>query len=166
MSVAESATLEDNFLLLHVNYSRRIFFLIISIIFDGNCKRLLWRSLGSFRINEKCAVDIELILIITLLQWPVNGAVSIYFFFYYIHFIPCWMDLNLIVITFTVRQLETVLYERCQSVKNAASWSTIRLFLWQILSSINLCTHYKDNIFLSDWDLEIYQTSVKLLSFN
>lgn len=112
MSVAESATLEDNFLLLHVNYSRRIFFLIISIIFDGNCKRLLWRSLGSFRINEKCAVDIELILIITLLQWPVNGAVSI-FFFYYIHFIPCWMDLNLIVITFTVRQLETVLYERC-----------------------------------------------------
>lgn len=89
-----------------------------------------------------------------------------FFFFYYIHFIPCWMDLNLIVITFTVRQLETILYERCQSVKNAASWSTIRLFLWQILSSINLCTHYKDNIFLSDWDLEIYQTSVKLLSFN
>lgn len=89
-----------------------------------------------------------------------------FFFFYYIHFIPCWMDLNLIVITFTVRQLKTVLYERCQSVKMLLRDLLLGSFYDKSLSSIDLCTHYKDNIFLSDWDLEIYQTSVKLLSFN
>lgn len=131
MSVAESATLEDNFLLLHVNYSRRIFFLIISIIFDGNCKRLLWRSLGSFRINEKCAVDIELILIITLLQWPVNGAVRIFFFLLHsLHSLLNGLEFNRdYIYSQTVKNCSVWEMSKC---KNAASWSTIRLFLWQI----------------------------------